>query len=783
MTRDLGAAWNGAILHCLEKDPSRRPQSAAAVVQELEAVTPVPARRRTRKWLVVAVVLASLLAAIVVGHRLRRPTAVSAVRARPVVAVLPLALEVPPSEAWIGPALSQMVYGQIEEDGGARLIPWWRVLAAYRSLALDTDQLLRPEQRQRVVELLPAQAFVEGQARCASPGNPDQCELRLELKQADGSSQLRTVKNFALGQAADALAGVGTQFREALGQPVRGPPPTAVPASQRPLAVMKAYGEGLTAYARFDFSAARASLEFAASLDPRDFDVQMALSHVLQRQGLFVRARKAAEAALGVAGPVPERHRTVEALLEWLGPDADRGIAAYRKLFEERPDDVELALLLSRRLPVKEALGVLNRVQDLSVPASADLLVNFQEALLTAEENDREKSRTLLASVQAQAERLKARRELSLVLGGSDWARAEALSRESGDRQRAAYLQLRRAADWQGEQLRAIGKGLWQGEQLRAIRESLSEFNAIRDATGAHQALVLTALYEDDWQRGRSRLDEALGKLAGTDEPPSFQYHLAAGFVSLRLGELEVARRSLELARVAARRPSLSLFVDIGADFEFPVDLGQLELEVLEQQDRLEEAEALAREQIRLARSAGNTTTEEFLCWSQCQRGKWREGAQCFEQLLAERPTHDRRFRDVAECYWGAGDIERAQRAATMTQNWRIMLATEVVNGEPVDPSIDLQGLLRRTLKGNDVIDRLRNELVLGTAELRYARTSPALFRGSRPLPNGHRLWASGRDRLERVLAEARRRHLPLLERQAREALAKEGQQSPSSHP
>jgi tetratricopeptide (TPR) repeat protein len=487
----------------------------------------------------------------------------------------------------------------------------------------------------------------------------------------------------------------------------------------------------------------------------------MALSHVLQRQGLFVRARKAAEAALAAAGPVLERRRTAEALVEWLGPDADRGIAAYRKLFEARPDDVELALLLSRRLPVKEALDVLKRVRDLSDPASVDLLVDFQEALLAAEENDREKSRTLLASVQARAERLKARRELSLALTGSDSVRAEALARESGDRQRAAYLHL------------GLASNFYRGQQ-QAIGESLSDFNSIRDAIGAHQALVLTALFEDDWRRGRSRLEEALEKLAGTDEPPSSQYHLVAALLSLHLGELEAARRSLELSRLAAGRPSLSFFVDHPKFF--PVSRGDLDLEILEQADKLDEADTLARERIR--QGWKTISSAEFLCWSQCQRGRWEEGAQCFEQLLAGRPTHDRRFRDAAECYWGAGDVEKAQRAATLTQNWRIMLATDVAKvGNATDPG--LPALLRRSLNGGEVLERLRTELVLGTAELRFGRSSPPLT----DAPNARRHWASGRGRLERVLVEARRRHLPLLERQAREALAKEGQQSPISHP
>jgi hypothetical protein len=124
--------------------------------------------------------------------------------------------------------------------------------------------------------------------------------------------------------------------------------------------------------------------------------------------------------------------------------------------------------------------------------------------------------------------------------------------------------------------------------------------------------------------------------------------------------------------------------------------------------------------------------------------------------------------------------MAEAQRAATLAQNWRIMLAAEVAEFGSGDPRVDinLRGVLQRSLKGGDVLDRLRNELVLGTAELRYG-VSPSVA----GLPNARRIWASGRSRLERLLAEARRGHLPLLERQAREALAKEGQQSPRSHP
>ena len=758
LQRSLEPGWNRAILHCLEPDPARRPQTATAVLEEIEARGRGASAVRRRTIALVTAALLGALLAVGLFVKVRSSPPGRPVLARPVIAVLPLALEVPPSDAWIGPAVSHLLAGEVEAAASARAVPWWRVASAYRSLALDPDQVLRPEQRQRLVELLPAELFLEGSIRCPVDGVPDQCRIRLQLRKADGSERIQPERIFRASQPMEALGALGSEIREALASGARSPLPAADRSRvERPPAVLKALGEALSAYGHLDLSAARRSLEQAASLDPRDFDVWMAQSHVLQRLGLFVRARKAAEQAAASAAS-PEQARKARALVDWLGPDPDRAVAAYRRLFEERSDDVELALQLSRRLPAREGLVLLKRVRQLPEPVSSDLLLDVQEAELAAAENDVERSRSLWAGVQARAMRLKARGELSLALARRDIARAEVLAIESGDGQRAAYLHLMRAGSNSGD------------PQQRVIEDAITAFRGLQDRIGVHAALARKALASGSWGSARRTLAESLEMLAGTDEAPSSAYQQAAAVVAFHLGELKAARRALELARETARGPSLSsVFVD-HPDFQLPVDLDALEREILEQEDRLDEADGLAKGTLRRTRSVGDTSAEEFLCWSQCQRGRWSEGARCFEGLLAGRATFDFEGRGVAECYWGAGEVERAARAANLTKDRRIMGATDIVTfgGEGGDNS--LPTLASGFRKAEDILELLRTELVLGTAELRFSRLAPSRGFAS----SARRAASSGRRRVQVVLEEAQRRELPLLARQARAVLLTE---------
>src|SRR5262249_10868470 len=149
---------------------------------------PASSRRPSRPILAVAVVLVVIVAAALLLQRRWRPTAVPPQGARPVVAVLPLPTQLPPSGAWLGGLLAQPLASEVEEAEGIRLLPWSRVLSAYRSLAIDTDQVLDAAKHQRLSELLPAQRFVEGTVRCPVEGSVDVCALAIEIR--DGPAGL-----------------------------------------------------------------------------------------------------------------------------------------------------------------------------------------------------------------------------------------------------------------------------------------------------------------------------------------------------------------------------------------------------------------------------------------------------------------------------------------------------------------------------------------------------------------------------------------------------------------
>src|SRR5262249_8617581 len=119
----INSRWQRAILRCLEQEPARRPATAGDVVREIEeGVRPASSRRPSRPILAVAVVLVVIVAAALLLQRRWRPTAVPPQGARPVVAVLPLATQLPPSDAWLGSLLAQLLTSEVEEADGIRLL-------------------------------------------------------------------------------------------------------------------------------------------------------------------------------------------------------------------------------------------------------------------------------------------------------------------------------------------------------------------------------------------------------------------------------------------------------------------------------------------------------------------------------------------------------------------------------------------------------------------------------------------------------------------------------------
>ncbi|HET6983764.1 MAG TPA: protein kinase [Myxococcaceae bacterium] len=756
--RGLDRRWSDAILHCLELDPQKRPASAAQVLDELARE---PQRSRPRRRILLLWIASGLTALVLAGLVVRHAYSGKVIGGAPprrTMAVLSLATQVPPGEGWRGPALSRLLAAEFEETKGLRVLPWWRVAGLYSSLGVDADQVLDDAKRPRVYELLPADDFVEGTLQCPTEAGADTCRLQVEVRRADRSIRAKVERTFLRSEPALAVGDVGSKIRELLGASLDQSLEQGLAARRSRLeGISKPLGEAVAAYTRHDVTRSRQFLELATSLAPSDFDAQDALSRVLERQGLFVAARRAAERAAGAARPLSaDLQRSAVARVDFLGDDPGRAVAAYRALLEKTPEDTDVVLALSRRLPGPEALDLVKRTRALPGGPSRDLLLAIEEAQL---ESKRQVARapTIPNATRDTAERLKARRELSLISELDGWGslgRAEALALEMGDRQRAAYLHL----------LRAGGSGNELAQRMHA--ESLATFRVLGDRVGAHHVLVRSALarrWEDvtqnDWDASSRVLAEAAAELTPTEEPPSSEYHLATAEVELHRGNLPAARKALEAAHLRLSQPSLDLLIDV-PHFETLPKPSRLEFELLVQEDRLDEAEAFAKDRLRR-----NQWNEGYLCQVQCERGLSEEANRCFRQLLGADYRGNQWGPVAARCAWEGHDLDEAEHAAYQAQDPEVIAALLVVEkryswGYSGQGHKELEGMIAAAGRQHDLLKELQLQLLLGSAELSAWST----------LDHGPLVEAQlrrSRRRLQSVQTEARRRGFALIARKA----------------
>ena len=774
--RGLDRRWSDAILHCLELDPQDRPASAAQVLEKLAREPQRSGPRRRIKSLWIATAVAALVVAALAIRHARSGKVTAGTSLRRTIGVLSLATQVPPGDGWRGPALGHLLTAELEEAKGLRVLPWWRVATVYSALSLDAEQVLDDEKRARVYELLPADGFLEGSIRCQGWSGEETCSLRIEVRRPDRSILGQVERTFPEYQAALAIGEIGRAVRGILDAPLSPSLSQGLAARRSRLeAISRPLGEAVVAYTRHDLTRSRERLELASSIAPGNFDAEDGLSRVLERQGLFVAARRAAERAADAARTLSaDLQRSADARVNFLGDDPGRAITAYQTLLKDTPDDTEMVLALSRRLPPTEALELLRRTRALPGAPSRDLLLAIEEATLEQRQQHVARAHELWESTRATAERLKARRELSLISelgdGPSDTLeRAEALAREMGDRQRAAYLHLLAAGDSGNE------------PALRMKAESLATFRGLGDRVGAHHVLVRTALAprglymsgpglgvsgpsefrgdplnlaQIDWNASSRVLAEAAAELAPTEEPPSSEYQIATAVVKLHRGNLSAARTALEAAHMRLSQPSLELLIDVPR-FETLTDPPGLEFELLVQEDRLDEAEALAKN--RLRRDEWN---EGYLCRVHCERGRTEEGTRCFRQLLGTGLRANRWGRAAARCAWDGHDLDEARHAAYSAHDPRVMAALDTLNGYSGEGDDGLPGMLAAARSHNDVLEELQLQLLLGSAEMRAWSTL-----GHAPAVKAK--LDRGRRRLQSLVAEASKRGFLLLARKA----------------
>jgi tetratricopeptide (TPR) repeat protein len=346
------------VQRLLARDPARRPQSAAEVVQELDRCLATRPRVQRRRIAVAAVLALALLA---VGWtvrervRLARPAPAAAGSSgktaaegraegpRHALALLPLADDTGrPDLAWVATGMPEMLAAFLAESPELRVLDSQQVFHTLADLKLPGGPLPEAEAR-RVAGLLDADRLVGG--RVHAVGGKLRIDLSLAATDALGRAPVVLYAEAAEGEAFRLVEQLGGALRRQLA--VRSAVVAEPVASRSPVA-LAANAQGTASLGRGDTLAAVPFLERAVAADPRYTAAWVKLAQARAALGREEPAKEAARRAVETLGPGESRAadeaRAVEARL--LGRP-DRAQEILSRLLARFPDDVEARIELA----------------------------------------------------------------------------------------------------------------------------------------------------------------------------------------------------------------------------------------------------------------------------------------------------------------------------------------------------------------------------------------------------------------------------------------------------
>lgn len=316
------------ILRCLDKNPARRPGSLQQLDRTLEglqrtveeeAVETPPAVDSFASWtwravaprsrLLVGLLIAVSSIALLISQPwgaggTEVPSAAapdlaksvaSAFEVRPGLALLPISnLTGEPDAAWIGLAMTEVLFTELSFGGLHRLVPLHQVDEALMELGLDEQTTFQSADFRRLQRRLGIQRVVVGSYSRTFEDLGGLLRVDLRLVDVEGDAMLANHGATATEtQIVELALRVGEAFRRELS--VDGLPPEEVLAVRGVLPsdpeAARLYVEGMAQLRRLDLSEARRLLTEALEEDPTHPMPYAALSEVLWKLGFETRAR------------------------------------------------------------------------------------------------------------------------------------------------------------------------------------------------------------------------------------------------------------------------------------------------------------------------------------------------------------------------------------------------------------------------------------------------------------------------------------------------------------
>ncbi len=490
---------------------------------------------------------------------------------RGVVVLSPVNLSGNQADAWLSPALRELLGAELSAGGSLRIPPGELVARAERNLSPRPSAGLAPDTFSDLARTLNVDTVLTGSYVIAGePGNR-QIRVDLHVQAGPGSDSGEGISESGSPDRLLELANrLGLQLRKRLG--VAQVAPSVVASRGLPSASPAAplYYSGIERMQAYDPLGALEFLDRAIESDPREPMSHLARAQCLQLLGRDPEAREAVARAFDLRGSLArEQQLRVEAAYYRLQPSLDRAVEVLRALVTFYPDELDYRFLLNDALNeagrYRESVAEIAAMRALPAPLNQDPRIDWADMKLAHKQTDFPRRLSSARALEAKARGLHA-----------DWLVAEALLREAAPLARAnqqpqAYGALMQARDicqrlgdkecvafsWRNEGTILVGTGDPR-KALEAFSEELAigrEIGSVTETGNALNGIGVVRQILGDLPGARDALLEVLALTTRNQDQFGIKMEtLNLASVLLSLGDLDGAAKRYESALDLSRK-------------------------------------------------------------------------------------------------------------------------------------------------------------------------------------------------------------------------------------
>jgi tetratricopeptide (TPR) repeat protein/TolB-like protein len=489
--QNIPSGMDDIILKALQKDVSRRYQTASELRADLERLTagaPVQAQARPRRVWIAAAVAALVVIAVLglAGYFVARKSASehggNGAGSRRSVAVLGFKnLGSDKNQNWLSTALSEMLTTELAAGDKLRTVPGENVARAKADLAIPDAESLAAETLSKVHSILGTNLVVLGSYLDLDG------QIRVDVRVQDASAGETVTKFSQVGTEAqlfDLVRHLGETLRNECGAGEVTPEQATSLRASKPVntEAAKLYAEGLGKFRSFDTMQARDLLTQAVGKDPAYAVAHEALAEVWSQLGYDDKAKDESRRAFELSAGLARRDALgIEARLREETREWTKAVDIYHSLWTVFPDDPEYGLRLAAAQVSagrgQDALLTINDLRKIAAPMRDDPRIDLVESRSAASLSD-----------YKRAEAATERAILTAGRQGAEGLRAEALLRQCwalrnlGDPERA-----KTAGQQAGEILGRVGDLRGQARSLTCVADVLADQGQLSSAQNMHE--------------------------------------------------------------------------------------------------------------------------------------------------------------------------------------------------------------------------------------------------------------------------------------------------------